>query len=256
MAHRGLAWKLAQERERWTGYFLPGNLPQLLFLIAGFFALLRAAWQSRAQLAERIWLPAGWLVGVLVLTVSDPHFVPTHLIPVIAMGYVMAGVGWGLLLAGDGALVPARQGMLALAVLATLAFGLRSAQAAFDVREGIHDGVTRAAVRSLLAKAFPGTGVTWAVGPTSIWLYVPQRGTPVIMDDRADPGIVKTALWNRVSVLVLDSDFLKWGWGRIAQEGVAAGWLKPIGHVGQPGDKYCVEAFHVEHVGPARDPRA
>ncbi|HEV7138065.1 MAG TPA: glycosyltransferase family 39 protein [Steroidobacteraceae bacterium] len=266
MAHRGMAWKLAQERERWTGYFLPGNLPQLLFLLAGLFALLRAAWQRRTQLAERLWLPAGWMVGVLILTATDPHFVPTHLIPLIAMGYVMAGVGWALLLAGDRVHVhlpscvhmhvPAKQGMLALAALAVLALGLRTAQAAFDVRQGIDQGVSRAAVRSLLAKAFPGTGVTWAVGPTSIWLYVPQRGTPVIIDDRADPGVVKSALWNRVSVLVIDSDFLRWGWGRIAREGVAAGWLKPIGHVGNPADKYCLEAFRVEHASAHRNPGA
>jgi hypothetical protein len=98
--------------------------------------------------------------------------------------------------------------------------------------------------------------VTWAVGPTSIWLYVPQRGTPVIIDDRADPGVVKSALWNRVSVLVIDSDFLRWGWGRIAREGVAAGWLKPIGQVGTPADKYCLEAFRVEHASAHRNPGA
>ncbi|HEV7138434.1 MAG TPA: hypothetical protein VGN43_17490, partial [Steroidobacteraceae bacterium] len=97
---------------------------------------------------------------------------------------------------------------------------------------------------------------TWAVGPTSIWLYVPQRGTPVIIDDRADPGVVKTALWNRVSVLVIDTDFLRWGWGRIAREGVAAGWLKPIGQVGTPADKYCLEAFRVEHASAHRNPGA
>lgn len=247
MAHRGAGWKLAQERERWMSYFRSGNLPQLLFLLTGLFALLRAAWRRRGpELAERLWLPAGWLAGIAVLTVTDPHFVDTHLIPLVAMGYVMAGVGWALLLDGRHPMLRT-QGVLALAVLAFLGLGLRSAQASFDVRQGIHDGASRAAVRSLLAKAFPGTGVTWAVGPTSIWLYAPQRGRTVIVDERSDPGIVRTALWGRMSVLVIDSDFLKWGWGGIARNGVAAGWLQPIGRVGKPGDPYCLEAFRIEH---------
>lgn len=248
IAHRGVSWKLAQERQRWTRYFLAGNLPQLLFLLVGLYALLRAAWRRRSALAEQLWLPAGWLAGIVVLTVADPHFVSTHLIPLIALGYVMAGVGWALVLDGRRP-VTRTLGVLALAVLAFLGLGLRTAQASWDVYQGIHQGVSRAAVRSLLARVFPGTGVTWAVAPTSIWLYVPSRGTPVLVDDRADPGVIETALWNRVTVLVIDSDFLKWGWGRIAREGVAAGWLKPIGRVGTPEDKYYLAAFRVEHSG-------
>jgi hypothetical protein len=78
-------------------------------------------------------------------------------------------------------------------------------------------------------------------------MYVPQSGRTVIVDQRSDPGVVNTALWQRVSVLVIDTDFVQWGWGRIARQGVAAGWLKPIGQVGKPGDKYWLEAFQVEH---------
>jgi len=248
MAHRGVGWKLAQERQRWTSYFLAANVPQLLFLLTGLSALLRAAWQRRSQMAERLWLPAGWLAGIAVLTVTDPHFVSTHLIPLVAMGYVMAGVGWALLL-DDRQPLMATQGVVALAVLAFLCLGLRTAQAAVDVDQGIHQGVSRAAVGRLVAKVFPGTGVTWAVGPTSIWMYVPQSGRTVIVDDRSDPGIIRTALWRRMSVLVIDSDFLQWGWGKIARQGVAAGWLQPLGRVGRPGDKYWLEAFRVEHAG-------
>lgn len=252
MAHRGALWKLAQERARWTSYFIAGNLPQLLFLLSGLFALLRAAWRRRAELAERLWLPVGWLAGIVLLTVTDPHFVDTHLIPLIAMGYVMAGVGWALLLEGRPALRP--QGVLALAVLAVLGLGLRTAQASFDVYQGIHQGVSQSSVRGLMAKVFPGSGLTWAVGPTSLWLYVPQSGRTVIVDDRADPNIVRTPLWQRMSVLVIDSDFLKWGWGSIARQGVAAGWLRPIGQVGEPADKYFLAAYRVEHGGAASNP--
>ena len=217
MAHRGVLWKLGQEGQRWASYFLPANLPQLLFLLTGLFALLRAAWQRRSQIAqtaERLWLAVGWLVGVLTLTITDPHFTATHLIPLIALGYVMAGVGWALLLQGSRQAVPLadpvprpqpvlqRQGLLPLAVLALLALLLRAGQASFDVYQGIHQGVSRASVRSLLANVFPGTGVTWAVAPTSLWLYVPHGGRPVLVDDRSDPGVVGTALWQRVSVLV------------------------------------------------------
>jgi hypothetical protein len=250
VAHRGMAWKLDQERRRWMSYFLPGDLPQLLFLLTGLFSLLRAALQ-RTGWVERLWLPVGWIVGILALTVTDPHFTLTHLIPLVALGYVMAGVGWALLLEGvleaSRPRIPRARAMLALAVLAFLGLGLRTAQASFDVYQGIHQGVSRAAVRNLLAKVFPGTGVTWAVGPTSIWLYVPQGGRQVILDERADPGVVQTALWHRVSILIIDSDFLSYGWGNVAREGVAGGWLQPIGHVGEPGDKYCLEAFRVEH---------
>lgn len=249
MAHRGVGWKLAQERRRWASYFLPGNLPQLLFLLSGLFLLLRAAWERRAEWAERLWLPVGWLVGILTLTVTDPHFVATHLIPLIALGYVMAGVGWALLLDGARQPVVRTQAVLALAVLAFLGLGLRTAQAAFDVHQGISQGVSRTAVRSLLAKVFPGSGVTWAVAPTSLWLYVPQRGRPVLVDDRDDPGVIRTPLWKRVSVLLVDSNFLEYGWGKIVRQGLAAGWLQPIGHVGTPADKYCLEAFRVEHPG-------
>lgn len=264
MAHRGVGWKLARERQRWATYFVPGNLPQLLFLSSGLLGLLRAAWRRGSERAEPLWLPAGWLVGVLTLTLIDPHFTDTHLIPLIALGYVMAGVGWALLLEGsrqsvrgtDWRHAPRTQAMLALAALAFLGLGLRTAQAALDVHQGIQQGVNRAAVRTLLAKVFPGAGVTWAVGPTSIWLYAPQGGRPVIIDERDDPGIVETALWKRVSVLVIDSDFLRWGWGRVAREGERAGWLIPIGHVGEPGDKYCLEAFRVEHPGEPSRPGA
>lgn len=251
MAERGIVWKLAEERQRWSSYFLPDNLPQLIFLLTGLVLVLRAAWRSAAERAERLWLPVGWIVGILTLTATDPHFTPTHLIPLIALGYVMAGVGWAPLLEGSGpqrAAVRSRA-VAGLAVLAFLGFGLRTAQASYDAYQGIHTGVSAAAVRRLMAKAFPGTGVTWAVGPTSIWLYVPRGGRPVIMDKRSDPGVVKTALWNRVSVLVVDSDFLRYGWGKIARQGVAAGWLQPIGQVGRPGDKYSLEAFRVEHAG-------
>ncbi len=253
MAHRGVAWKLARERQRWATYFLPGNLPQLLFLLIGVSCLLRAAWRRRSEMAERLWLPAGWIVGILTLTVTDPHFTDTHAIALIAMGYVMAGVGWALLLEGSRQLRPRTEGMLALALLAFLGLGLRTAQAALDVRQGIDQGVSRPAVRSLLATVFPGSGVTWAVAPTSLWLYAPQRGRTVLIDERDDPGIVKTALWRRVSVLVIDSNFLEWGWGGVARQGVAEGWLQPIGHVGTPRDKYCLEAFRVVHDrAPAR----
>ena len=248
MAHRGVAWKLAQERGRWSSYFIAGNLPQLLFLLSGLFALLHSAWRRKAQLAERLWLPAGWIAGIVVLTVTDPHFVATHLIALVAMGYVMAGVGWALFLDGRRPVLRT-QGVVALAVLAFFCLGLRTGQAAFDVRQGIRQGVSQASVRRLLAKTFPGTGVTWAVGPTSIWLYAPQGGRTVIVDDRSDPGIIRTALWRRMSVLVIDSDFLQWGWGRIAREGVAAGWLRPIGEVGRPQDKYWLETFRIEHAG-------
>jgi hypothetical protein len=226
MAHRGVGWKLAQERQRWTSYFLGGNVPQLLFLLTGLIALLRAAWRLRSEMAAWLLLPAGWLAGIVVLT----------------------GVGWSLLL--DRRLPVVRtQGVLALAVLAFLCLGLRTAQAAVDIDQGIHQGVSRAAVSRMLTKVFPGTGVTWAVGPTSIWMYVPQSGRTVIVDQRSDPGIVRTALWRRISILVIDTDFLKWGWGGIARQGVAAGWLRPIGQVGKPGDKYWLEAFSVEHTG-------
>jgi hypothetical protein len=259
MVHRGVGWKLAQERQRWTSYFLAGNLPQLLFLLTGMLALLRAAWRRRSQMAEWLCLPAGWLAGIAVLTVTDPHFVPTHLIPLIAMGYVMAGVGWALLLDEHQPAI-ATQGVVALAVLAFLCLGLRTAQAAVDVEQGIHQGVSRDAVHRLVTNAFPGTagtGVTWAVGPTSIWMYVPESSRTVIVDDRSDPGVVRSALWRRMSVLVIDSDFLQFGWGKVARQGVAAGWLQPIGRVGKPGDKYWLEAFRVRHVGaPAGGPAA
>ncbi len=181
MAHRGLGWKLAQERQRWSSYFLVGNLPQLLFLLTGLSALLRAAWRRRSEMAAWLLLPAGWLAGIVILTATDPHFVPTHLIPLVAMGYVMAGVGWALLLDRRRPVLRT-QGVLALAVLAFMCLGLRTAQAAVDVDQGIHQGVSRAAVSRLLTKVFPGTGVTWAVGPTSIWIYVPQSGRTVIVD--------------------------------------------------------------------------
>jgi hypothetical protein len=246
MVHRGVGWKLARERQRWTSYFLAGNLPQLFFLLTGMVALLRSAWRRR----ERLCLPAGWLAGIAVLTATDPHFVSTHLIPLIAMGYVMAGVGWALLLDERKPLV-ATQGVVALAVLAFLCLGLRTAQASVDVEEGIHQGVSRDAVHRLVTKTFPGTGTTWAVAPTSIWMYVPQSGRTVLVDDRSDPGIIRTPLWRRMSVLVIDSDFLQWGWGKIARQGVAAGWLQPIGQVGKPGDKYWLEAFRVRHAASA-----
>jgi hypothetical protein len=247
LARRGIAWKLRAEGGRWVSYFLPGNLPQLVFLLTGFFALLRAAWQRRLEWPHWLWLPIGWIAGVLLLTVTDPHFTSTHLISLIALGYVMAGLGWARLLDEARPAALRRHAVLALAVLAFLGFGLRAAQAAYDVSQGIHQGVSRASVRRLLAKAFPGTGVTWAVGPTSIWLYVPSGGRPVIVDDRSDPGIIRTALWQRMSVLVLDTDFLHYGWGKIAREGVAEGWLRPIGEVGQPRDRYWLEAFRIEH---------
>lgn len=247
LAQRGIGWKLGQEGERWASYFVPGNLPQLVFLFTGFFVLLRAAWRRRSEWARWLWLPSGWIAGVLLLTVTDPHFTSTHLISLIALGYVMAGLGWARLLDEARQPVRRRHAVLALAALAFLGFGLRAAQASYDVSQGIHQGVSRASVRRLLAKAFPGTGVTWAVGPTSIWLYVPPGGRPVIVDDRSDPGIIRSALWKRMSVLVLDTDFLHYGWGKIAREGVAAGWLKPIGEVGQPRDRYWLEAFRIEH---------
>jgi hypothetical protein len=252
MAHRGVGWKLAQERGRWSSYFVPGNLPQLFFLLIGLFALLRAGWGRRAQMAQRLWLPVGWIVGVLTLTVTDPHFTNTHLIPIIALGYVMAGVGWALLLEGSWQSVPGERGALVLTLLAFLAFlglGLRTAQAAIDIHQGPHEGVSPAAVRGFLAKVFPGSGVTWAVAPTSLWLYVPEHGTPVLVDDRDDPGVVGTALWKRVSVLVIDSNFLNYGWGSLTRQGVAAGWLRPIGQVGTPKDPYFLAAFRVEHAG-------
>jgi hypothetical protein len=224
-------------------------VPQNLFLLTGFIALLRAAWRRRSQWAELLYLPAGWLVGVLALTVTDPHFTDTHLIPIIVMGYVMAGVGWGLLLEGSRKPAAATQAVLGLAVLAFLGLGLRTAQAAIDVRQGTAQGVSRAAVRSLLAKVFPGAGVTWAIAPTSLWLYVPPRGTPVLVDDRDDPGVIRTTLWNKVSVLVIDSNFLQYGWGSVARKGVAAGWLQPIGQVGKPSDPYFLAAYRVEHSG-------
>ena len=248
MAHRGLGWKLEEEQQRWTDYFLAGNEPQFLFLLTGLAVLARAAWRRRSEVAERLWLPAGWVAGIVVLTVTDPHFVSAHLIPLVALGYVMAGVGWALLL-DDRQPVMATQGVLALAVLAFLCLGLRTAQASVDIDEGIHQGVSRTAVQSLVTRAFPGTGVTWAVGPTSIWMYVPGSGRTVIVDDRADPNVIRTALWRRMSVLVIDTDFLQWGWGKIARQGVAAGWLRPIGQVGKPGDKYWLEAFRIEHAG-------
>jgi hypothetical protein len=254
MAHRGVGWKLARERGRWARYFLPGNVPQLLFLLIGLYALLRGAWRRRAQAAEELWLPAGWIVGILAVTILDPHFTPTHLIPLVTLGYVMAGVGWALLLEARAAPSRRTSAVVALAFLAFLGLGLRAAQAAVDVHQGIREGVSRPAVRALMAKAFPGTGVTWAVAPTSMWLYAPRRGTPVLLDERADPGVIHTALWKRVSVLIVDSDFLKWGWGHIVQEGLAAGWLAPIGHVGTPADPYCVEAFRVTHPGVAPGP--
>ena len=271
LAHRGVLWKLGQEGRRWASYFLPANLPQLLFLLIGLAALLRAAWRrGAAHRAEVLWLPLGWMVGILTLTVTDPHFTDTHLIPLIAMGYVMAGVGWALLLEGSRELSrqPSREpsqqllarvhgmrrGMAVLAALALLCLALRAGQAAFDVYQGVHQGVSRSSVRRLLAKVFPGSGVTWAVGPTSIWLYVPPRGTPVIVDDRSDPGIIHTPLWQRMTVLVIDSDFLNYGWAKVAREGVAAGWLRPIGHVGTPADKYYLAAYRVEHAGAGRNP--
>jgi hypothetical protein len=250
VAHRGVVWKLAAEGRRWTGYFLPGNVPQLLFLLTGLSLMLRAAYRRPpAEWAERLWLPVGWVVGIVTLAVADPHLTPTHLIPLIALGYVMAGVGWAPWLAAPGPASRPVAALPALAALSLLAFALRTAQAAFDVQRGLHEGVSRAAVRSLLAKAFPGSGVTWAVGPTSIWLYLPQGGRPVILDERSDPAFPQAALWSRVSVLVIDSNFLTYGWGRVARKGVAAGWLKPIGRVGKPGDTYCLEAFRVEHRG-------
>jgi hypothetical protein len=107
-------------------------------------------------------------------------------------------------------------------------------------------------VRALLARAFPATGVTWTVGPTSIWLYAPHGATSVLLDERSDPGIVRSQLWKRVSVLVVDSDFLHYGWENVVRQGVAERWLTPIGEVGRPGGIYFLEAFRVEHPSARR----
>jgi hypothetical protein len=246
VAHRGVGWKVAKEAHRWSGYFAGANLAQLLFLAGGLLLLLGRAWRRRLT-SEQLCLPAGWIVGVLVLTFTDPHFTPTHLIPLIALGYVMAGVGWAMPLARPAAAPAHGRAMVALCVLSALAFGLKSAEAVSEIYRGTHQHVGGSEVRALLAKAFPKTGVTWAVGPTSIWLYAPRGGTPVILDERSDPGIVRTQLWKRVGVLVVDSDFLHYGWRDIIKEGVAQRWLRPIGEVGKPDGIYFMEAFRVEH---------
>lgn len=247
MAHHGLEWKMFAEGRRWAGYFAGANLAQLLFLAGGALAILRGAWRRALTSREQVYLPIGWLAGMLTLTLTDPHFTPTHMIPLISLGYVMAGVGWAMLL-GEARPWPARsQGTVALCALAFLAVGIKSAEAAGDVYRGSHQHIGAAEVRGLLERAIPAEGVTWAVGPTSIWLYAPQTGEPVILDERSDPGIIDTGLWQRVSVLIIDSDFLHYGWRRVAREGVAQGWLRPIGRVGRPDGIYFLEAFKVEH---------
>jgi hypothetical protein len=51
-------------------------------------------------------------------------------------------------------------------------------------------------------------------------------------------------------VLIIDSNFLNYGWASVAQDGVAKGWLRPIGRVGRPNDEaiYYMEAFRVVHI--------
>lgn len=252
VAHRGLGWKVVKEAHRWSGYFAGANLAQLFFLAGGLLLLLRGAWQRRLTSKEQLCLAVGWIVGVLVLTLTDPHFTPTHMIPLIALGYVMAGVGWAMPLAEPSSSRAGGRAMVALCVLSALAFGLKAAEAGSEIYRGTHQHVGGAEVRALLARAFPATGVTWAVGPTSIWLYAPQGGTPVILDERSHPGIVHAPVWNRVGVLVVDSDFLHYGWGDVVREGVAERWLTPIGTVGKPGGIYFLEAFRVEHPGAGR----
>lgn len=247
MAHRGLEWKILAEEHRWAGYFAGANLAQLLFLAGGVLAIVRGAWRGVLTSREQVYLPLGWLAGVLALTVTDPHFTPTHMIPLISLGYVTAGVGWAMLLEETHSFPARSRGMLALCALAFLALGIKTAEAAGDIYRGSRQHIGPSEVRGLLARAIPAAGVTWAVGPTSIWLYAPQTGEPVILDERSDPGIIDSGLWQRVSVLIIDSDFLHYGWGRVAREGVARGWLRPIGRVGRPDGIYFMEAFEVEH---------
>jgi len=255
VAHRGVGWKVMKEAHRWSGYFAGANFAHLLFLAGGLLLLLWRAWQRRLTSKEQLCLAVGWVVGVLVLTFTDPHFTPTHMIPLIALGYVMAGVGWAMpLCEPDAPRAAARahaRAMMALCVLAALAFALKAAEAASEIYRGTRQHVGGAEVRALLAKAFPATGVTWTVGPTSIWLYAPHGGTPVILDERSDPGIVHSQLWKRVGVLVVDSDFLHYGWENVVRQGVAQRWLTPIGEVGKPGGIYFLEAFRVGHPAAA-----
>lgn len=245
MYGHGLAWKAREELHRWTSYFLPGNLGQFLFLCSGLIVLATKTRQSAPSQTIKRMLLLGWIVGMLSLTLLDSHFTFAHLIPLVCLGYALAGIGWAgvfQVAREDGGLrwVPT------LFAIVVITLGLKVAQAANVLNKGMHEGVSRQAVRALLEQALPAQGVTWVIAPTSVWLYAPSGGTPVLIDRREDTSALKSAIGKRVSVLIVDSDFLEFGWADVVKAGLDDGTLTPIGRVGAPDSGiYYIEAFAV-----------
>lgn len=248
IADRGAVAKMLQEAGRWRDYFLRAELAQLFFLAIGCYGVVSSGVSSAGDRVSRTMLLAGWCVGIITISCLDPHTTESHLIPLVSLGYVVAGIGWARVL--DYPRAAARsKAVAAMVAIAAMVFGLKSAQAVRDVRKGLTQDVSGESVRALVERTLPTSAEAWVVGPASVWLYSPANARCVVIDRRDDPAVVNTELWRHVGVLIIDSDFLNYGWASVAQDGVAKGWLRPIGRVGRPNDGaiYYMEAFRVVH---------
>jgi hypothetical protein len=244
---RGVVDKAVQEGERWREYFRSTNFAQVLFLVTGIYGVILRGNPATGDKILRTMLLAGWLVGVIAITCLDSHSTPSHLISLVALGYVIAGIGWARLLDDVGRAERSRA-VAALVSIGVMIFVLKSVQAIYVISNGVTQDVSGEAVRALAKHVLPTSGDPWVIGPTSIWLYAPADARCIVVDKREDPSVIQTKLWKHVAVLIIDSDFLKYGWGSVAQDGVTKGWLYPIGRVGHPSNSiYYMEAFRVVH---------
>lgn len=249
MLDAGVLVKVTHELERWKGYFANANIAQFAFLITGLAGLV-APGDGNPKRGFHLNLLAGWIAGVALISLLDPHFTSTHMIPLVSLGYAYAGIGWGRWLERGFASMRGAPQIL-LAALCCLGMIVKSAEAVHLVHKGAANGVTHAEITELLSRALPPTpGTLWAFAPTSIWLYLPSGGTTVLVDQRGKRNYLDSEAWPRISVLIVDSDFLGYGWRKTIDDGIACGNLHPIGRVGDADVDaiYYLEAFQVLHV--------
>lgn len=236
----GISAKLIKEFYRWVDYFFISNAMHLIVLASGLaigsWAILNETKKEYRLIASTI---IGFFAAAATITVLDPHFTSSHLVPVVCLGYVAAAPGLGHALCNNRKM---SFGWIIIGVILAMV-ALKVVHGGKILINSIRDGVSNNAVEQLMKKTSQvllqkGYPQNLVIAPTSLWLYMPHTTSIVLQDTRSKPITASSPLWKGVSGLIVDNDYLSYGWDKTVNDLLECGAAEKIGEVGKRSGGY------------------
>lgn len=218
-----------KEFNRWTDYFLLGNLGELLAVLLALFLFTIYLFSSSSKKSTRICMPVGCLFAVGVLAFADSHRWGSHALPVVPFFLLILARELELLH------VPKIKhlGIALLFALVFLSATIKVAQGTRIIIKAVQNGYSNAAVVDTMNNVFSSKSKSYVIiCPTELWPYINPKMNVVIYD-HARKGIKDNAalFLATIDFIILNDDYHD-DWEREFRKRYPVIELKAISEVG------------------------